>query len=258
MTQVSLKAIIESCHAMEKMAAELYEGFASAAAESYERAFWHNVAEDERRHMGYWEELRDKAEEGQLRNFFENPSETHAELQVTRSKTAALLETGTETRGVRDCILLAAQLEFFMLNPAFEILFHFLKDKAGGRSPEDDYDAHLHKFEMLLRRHAATYPEYNLLADMLTNMWRHSRSCATQLAHIKALQGMIPICAGCKKIRNDAGFWQQVEAYLGEHTDAEFTHGLCPDCVKKVYSEYEDLKQGRADGEGGHGGKAKS
>ncbi|MBF0344456.1 MAG: response regulator [Nitrospirae bacterium] len=51
---------------------------------------------------------------------------------------------------------------------------------------------------------------------------------------IKTLKGLIPICAKCKKVRNDSGFWQQIEEYIREHSDAEFTHGFCPDCVEKI------------------------
>ncbi|WP_243305130.1 hypothetical protein [Geothrix oryzisoli] len=52
------------------------------------------------------------------------------------------------------------------------------------------------------------------------------------LAEIRTLQGLLPICGWCKKIRDDAGLWTQVEQYLAEHTDAAFTHGMCPDCAK--------------------------
>jgi PAS domain S-box-containing protein len=55
------------------------------------------------------------------------------------------------------------------------------------------------------------------------------------LDNIKTLQGLIPICASCKKIRDDKGFWNQVEGYISQHTDAKFTHGICPDCSKKLY-----------------------
>jgi len=61
------------------------------------------------------------------------------------------------------------------------------------------------------------------------------------LASIKTLKGLLPICAACKKIRDDKGYWSQVEVYLHEHSDAEFTHGYCPDCAKKFI---EDFKKG--------------
>ena len=57
------------------------------------------------------------------------------------------------------------------------------------------------------------------------------------LAKIKTLSGLIPICAWCKKIRSDTGYWQTVEQYIGEHSQAEFTHGMCPDCAKKFLKE---------------------
>ena len=61
------------------------------------------------------------------------------------------------------------------------------------------------------------------------------------LRDVKVLKGLIPICASCKKIRNDEGFWQQLEEYIGEHSEAEFSHGICQPCVKKLYpGVYQD------------------
>ena len=59
------------------------------------------------------------------------------------------------------------------------------------------------------------------------------------LDQIKTLRGIVPICMNCKKIRDDKGYWNQVEIYVRENTEAEFSHGLCPDCVPKLYPEYE-------------------
>jgi two-component system cell cycle sensor histidine kinase/response regulator CckA len=58
------------------------------------------------------------------------------------------------------------------------------------------------------------------------------------LVKIKTLKGLLPICAACKKIRDDRGYWQKVEFYIMQHTHAEFTHGICPDCAKQLYPEY--------------------
>jgi K+-sensing histidine kinase KdpD len=57
------------------------------------------------------------------------------------------------------------------------------------------------------------------------------------LNHIKRLHGMLPICASCKKIRNDKGYWEQIEQYISERSETEFTHGLCPECAMKLYPE---------------------
>jgi len=55
------------------------------------------------------------------------------------------------------------------------------------------------------------------------------------LAKIKRLRGLLPICASCKKIRDDKGYWNQLEDYISEHSEAEFTHGVCPECLKNLY-----------------------
>ena len=54
---------------------------------------------------------------------------------------------------------------------------------------------------------------------------------------IRQLQGIIPICSVCHKIRDEAGFWQQMETYISDHTEAEFSHGICSDCAKDMYGE---------------------
>ncbi|MCX5856051.1 MAG: response regulator transcription factor [Deltaproteobacteria bacterium] len=55
---------------------------------------------------------------------------------------------------------------------------------------------------------------------------------------IKTLRGIIPICANCKKIRDDQGYWNQVEIYVRDHTEAEFSHSICPECMKELYPEF--------------------
>lgn len=62
------------------------------------------------------------------------------------------------------------------------------------------------------------------------------------LETIKMLEGFIPICAKCKKIRNDEGFWQQVEVYIENHSEATFTHGICPDCRDELYPMFKKNK----------------
>jgi len=63
------------------------------------------------------------------------------------------------------------------------------------------------------------------------------RELRAALARVKTLHGLLPICSSCKRIRDDTGYWHQVEAYLRENMDAGFTHGLCPDCLRKLYPE---------------------
>ena len=59
------------------------------------------------------------------------------------------------------------------------------------------------------------------------------------LADIKTLKGLLPICSFCKKIRDDKGYWDQVESYISSHSEVEFSHSICPECIKKHYPEFE-------------------
>jgi len=67
------------------------------------------------------------------------------------------------------------------------------------------------------------------------------------LAQVKTLRGLLPMCSNCKKIRDDAGFWTRVESYISRHTDAQFSHGLCPDCIRELYPELADKIIGKGD-----------
>ena len=59
------------------------------------------------------------------------------------------------------------------------------------------------------------------------------------LSEVKTLQGFLPICSYCKKIRDDKGYWSQIESYIHKHSDAEFSHGICPECAKKYYPDID-------------------
>lgn len=62
------------------------------------------------------------------------------------------------------------------------------------------------------------------------------------LSKIKTLSGMLPICASCKRIRDDKGYWNQIESYVEQHSEAEFSHGICPECAQKIYPKYYNDK----------------
>jgi len=60
------------------------------------------------------------------------------------------------------------------------------------------------------------------------------------LAQVKQLSGLLPICAACKKIRDDEGYWQQIEVYIRDHSEATFTHSICPECTRTLYPDFCD------------------
>ena len=70
------------------------------------------------------------------------------------------------------------------------------------------------------------------------NLRFNNQELEKAMEEIKTLKGIIPICSHCKQIRDDKGFWNKVEEYIEHHSDAKFSHGVCPDCRTKHYSEY--------------------
>ena len=74
--------------------------------------------------------------------------------------------------------------------------------------------------------------------DDLMECWRLNRELEQALKEIKTLQCILPICSSCKKIRDDKGYWNQIEAYLRQHSDVSFTHSLCPECASRLYPDF--------------------
>jgi len=71
--------------------------------------------------------------------------------------------------------------------------------------------------------------------QLQTELGRTNRELTEALSQVKELSGLLPICSSCKRIRDDQGSWYQIEAYIQQNSKAEFTHGLCPDCIQKLY-----------------------
>jgi len=93
----------------------------------------------------------------------------------------------------------------------------------------------------IVKLRVKTQMELKLQRDALMHRNEELRKA---LAEIKILSGLLPICSSCKKIRDDQGYWTQLESYISEHSEAVFTHGCCPDCMKKLYPELYMKKYG--------------
>lgn len=96
---------------------------------------------------------------------------------------------------------------------------------------------------------AAAASAFVIAVIVLMSVWRYrtalhlNRELRTALETIRTLHGILPICSSCKKIRDDKGAWQNLEAYISLHTDAEFSHGLCTECAQRMYPEVFKKKQ---------------
>jgi DNA-binding response OmpR family regulator len=75
------------------------------------------------------------------------------------------------------------------------------------------------------------------IVDLQGALFATNLELRNALAEVKKLSGFLPICALCKKIRNDTGYWQQIEAYIRDHSEAQFSHSICPECLEKFYPD---------------------
>ncbi len=89
-------------------------------------------------------------------------------------------------------------------------------------------------------------PSVRIIRDQFTEISRVAalrrqliEELESAFATVKQLHGLLPICASCKNIRNDEGYWTQLEIYVEEHSDAQFTHSVCPDCLERIYPEFK-------------------
>jgi len=87
--------------------------------------------------------------------------------------------------------------------------------------------------EMALRR--INQDQADAIAAQNRELSAQNLRLQTALADVKKLSGLLPICASCKKIRDDRGYWKRIESYIQEHSEAEFSHGICPECAQKLY-----------------------
>ena len=80
--------------------------------------------------------------------------------------------------------------------------------------------------------------ENAFLHKTLNDLSERIKELKKTISEVKTLRGFLPICANCKKIRNDEGYWQDVAVYIRDHSEVEFTHGICPNCTRELYSEF--------------------
>jgi sigma-B regulation protein RsbU (phosphoserine phosphatase) len=81
---------------------------------------------------------------------------------------------------------------------------------------------------------------YKEIRHQKEELEENNRQLSEALEKVRTLRGLLPICSSCKKIRDDKGYWSEVEVYVRDHSDARFSHGICPDCVKELYPDMYD------------------
>lgn len=230
-----LRKIFNLCHSIELAAEEAYLKISNQTESDELKLFWFDVSQDEKRHASYWEQLLELQKKGSVKNPFDNPKLVADELNSMKAKIEEVIDNEHLNSELSDLILWAYQIEHHMLHPAFAIFYRTLATDSGDISPEEDYQNHINKFALMAKKHLNGKPELILVGEILSSIWQRNRELANQFYQIKTLRGLIPICANCKQVRNDWGYWEQIEAYIERYSDTTFTHGICPECTKKLY-----------------------
>ena len=132
---------------------------------------------------------------------------------------------GTERLHDIPIIMITAKSEAAILQQAFSV------------GANDYITKPVNRMELLARTNSALALKQEMDRRKLRERELQESNVALQqaLKEVKVLRGFIPICASCKKIRNDQGAWQLLEEYLYEHSEAEFSHGICSDCMERLY-----------------------
>ena len=114
------------------------------------------------------------------------------------------------------------------------------KRKAKGVTDPPDATGYLASaFSQSITIAIARFDDMMELRRLNAELQTRNEDLQAALAKLKTLSGLLPICANCKKIRDDEGYWHQLEQYIETHSEADFSHGLCPKCLEKLYGEEE-------------------
>ena len=142
-----------------------------------------------------------------------------------------------------------AFLGYFFIHPLMMLISHFMSPMSHPTSGSVDYgiySAIFRSFSIPMLPWSLTFAIFGGLLCSLSGKIKQANKEKSKLIielqdaleEVKTLSGLIPICSFCKKIRDDNGYWNQIESYIKEHSEAEFSHGICPECAKKQYPEY--------------------
>jgi preprotein translocase subunit YajC len=144
------------------------------------------------------------------------------------------------TRAFKDCIIIIAasiltSVLVFVLG-AFDIFQQW----ARNRREWMEWRIHDYVFILVILVVALAIFTLRRWRELRLLEEKHSRLIAElreSLAKVRTLSGLLPICANCKKIRDDKGYWNQIETYIRDRSEAKFTHGICPECIQRLYPD---------------------
>lgn len=174
MTSDSLKAILSSCREMDILASKLYFKIAQKCNTHESKSFWEEMANEEREHIRFWESAIKFSNENTIPSIFENDQLVKDEIRNSINKANKLLEDLEQNNNLDSFFLTAYWMEFLLLFPSFNLIFHYIGLLSNGVNLENEYEKHLIRFVDGFKRFGKVSPEMELLGSLLSNLWKRN------------------------------------------------------------------------------------
>lgn len=190
MKDENIWGIIYLCIAINQKAIQIYTKLSEAEEIKALKRFWVQMADEEKIHAAFWNKTKLKAQDFKFPSIFDNPLETRNELTVILEKISVLLDRWEEKKTMKNALILAYRLEYYMLHPTFELLFHSLKPLVGNTDPSDTHDRHIKRFIDMFIQYGDITPELELLGETLQSLWQRNK-VLVEIAMIDRLTGLM-------------------------------------------------------------------
>nr|WP_321403087.1 diguanylate cyclase [uncultured Desulfobacter sp.] len=181
--------IICLCVAINQKAVQIYTKLSQAEEIKELKAFWIQMADEEKIHADFWSRVGPMAQNSIFPCIFDTPSDTQEELSTILDKIEILLNRWEERKSIENALILAYRLEYYMLDPTFELLFKALRPLNGDTVPSDTYDRHIRRFIDMFIRYGHITPELELLGETLQSLWKRNKALV-DIAMTDALTGL--------------------------------------------------------------------
>lgn len=189
MKDKSIWGIIFLCITINHRATEIYLKLSKAEKNNVLKTFWSEMAEEEIIHAAFWKIVEKAAKGNRLPDVFDDPAATREELCVLLEKIEILLRRWEEDKNRINALILAYRLEYYMLHPAFELLYKTLNPCAGETESVNTFDKHIQRFIKMFIQYGSITPELELLGETLQSLWHRNRAL-TRLAMMDSLTGL--------------------------------------------------------------------
>ncbi len=171
------------CREIDECAYQVYATLSSVSHDLALKDFWNRMSCEECRHVNFWKSLEASHVSRGMIHLLSDADHTLRELTIARDHALQLTDQSKDIPDLKGAFVLAYQMEFYLLHPAYELFFHLVPHSSEVTSPESEYDAHIAGFTEMLQKHEDLSPELRLLGDTLQQLWEQNRKLAVQSSH---------------------------------------------------------------------------